>query len=59
MSEEKVKGSDHNPRGAGRNKGQRWEFASPLRVFKHSHNQKQQQLSKDDNPLAMAEMCRG
>lgn len=63
LPEEEVKGSnsteDVNPRGGGRNKGWSWAFASPLRVFKHSHNRKQQQLSKDDNPLPLAEMCRG
>lgn len=63
LPEEEVKGSniteDVNLRGGGRNKGWSWAFASPLRVFKHSHNRKQQQLSKDENPLPLAEMCRG
>ena len=63
LSEEEVKGSnstkDVNPHGVGQNKEWRWAFSIPLRVFKHSHNQKQQQLSKDDNPLALIEMCRG
>jgi hypothetical protein len=63
LPEDEVKGSnsteDVNHRGGGRNKGWSWAFASPLRVFKHSHNRKQQQMSKDENPLPLAEMCRG